>query len=900
VEVPQPLPAPPGVAPLSNRELSHFIWENLGEVSPGLLYRSARTRPGLLEFLRRRANLAHIIELRRECDLRDADFAERAGGSFTHLPMTVAVPPTARQILEMIRVTHRARQEGRAILLHCRAGADRTSIMVAIWRMLFQDVTDRAALKREAFCHRHVSFLVPMVHRTLDGFPVELFKPFVVDPGLLDDEARVAEVEARYRNGALEDGGVRLGRGPLRAGAAKADLLEGWSGPLPRASYGPRPAPATGVREPVFARAIVLESGSLRLALVSCDLLIMDPGLRQEALRRIAARGIALSDLLAAATHTHTSAGGYCDNRAFEFYMLGKFDRELRDHLAERIAEAVAGAAGALEPARLGAGRAAARGISFNRRTGSTIDPEVGLIKITRRSGEPLALVACFAAHPILEPDDGTISSDYPGLVARALDERFGFGFFLQGALGDLNACPPGGDERDWVREGLARQVADVLIGAIEETAGAIECSEEVTLGAARLSVDLPPFNAALIPDILFPLDWLLGKLVTWPKHGVVQVMRLGDAALASTSSEISARLGLAIKRRSPAPYPFVVTHANGYTGYAVERESYARSKLDPTSMVSLNGSTHGPLVVEALVELIEVLWEDEPAGDGPQAAREIEQEDERLVLGSPVVSESRRPGGAFGSFPDSIHLEASYLHIEKRRGGSGLKGRRREAGLRLGASGPWALRFAADAGYVSSEWELPGGRGADEGAADLGFEVDRPFTVLEDRVLGNALRAAPRLRLGVPIGGADVLAPFAFAASSGVVRPAAGGALELVWETYRTLSLEALYTTAAGRHRGRRPGDRLDAGIGYTERHGIVSFLLDLTAGLQLADSRRGGRLAPDVPETSFELALRPGLALHLGERADLFAQAVIPLARGGAGGGEGRGVFTGVMLGF
>jgi hypothetical protein len=150
------------------------------------------------------------------------------------------------------------------------------------------------------------------------------------------------------------------------------------------------------------------------------------------------------------------------------------------------------------------------------------------------------------------------------------------------------------------------------------------------------------------------------------------------------------------------------------------------------------------------------------------------------------------------------------------------------------------------------------------------------------------------------PTGDDEPLVPFAFAAASGVWRPAAGGAVELVWETHRVLAAETLFTTATEGHHDRRPGDRWEFALGYRERHGLASLSLEWWTAMVWPDDRRGGRLRVDVDERSFQMDLRPGLAFHLGEHVDLDVGGIFPLARGGRGAGQGRGVVVGIGAGF
>ncbi|HVR74622.1 MAG TPA: neutral/alkaline non-lysosomal ceramidase N-terminal domain-containing protein [Planctomycetota bacterium] len=713
--------------------------------------------------------------------------------------------------------------------------------------------------------------------------------------------------------------------GPLLAGAARADLLQGLTMPVQMASYGPLPGRSRGVREPLHARAVLLENGQARMAIVSCDLLILDDALRAEALRRIGAGGIVLDAFLLTATHTHTSLGAYVDHFAAEFYMLGEFERAVRDHIAERIASAVLEAASKARPARIGAGRAFVEGVSRNRRIGTTVDPEVGILRITDAAGEPLAAIVNFAAHPVLEPNDGTLSPDYPGILARRLDRSAGFGLFLQGALGDIDATFPGAREAG-AMEWRAALVANRLAQAVERALGSIETRGDVILGVEETSFALPSLNPGLIPDILFPLDWLVAFLLSWPTRAPLQAIRIGDAAIVATASEASVRLGLQIKRRSPSRFPFVVTHANSYAGYAVEQCLHAKRKLDPTSMVALGGATHGTRLVESAIGLLEKLW-GEGSGStsgrlSPAAAARLEEEsrglppierealarshaareeEDSLEAADNTIRQSRNHGLPIrDSVPDRVRIEVFHLQLDDLRGGMRLPGHRRETGGLVRVEGPADLRFAAWGGHVHSEWRAAGSRRSDEGPSDLAFLCDRPFTLLDSPLGGNALRLIPAVSLTAPTGDADSSAPFAFAAGTGVWRPGAGAALELTWETCHALSIDALYTTSIDRHDGRRPGDRLDAALRYAERHGVASILLDLTAALRLPDRRRGGREESDVDETSFDLGLRPGLALHAGERVEIFGQAILPLLRSGSGAGAGRGVLVGVSAGF
>ena len=891
------------IAPLTWSEKARFLYENLGELAPGIGYRSGDPSDDLLEFLVKRVNLGQILDIQRKPDPREKEFIESHGGTYTHVRMGASHPPTPRKVLEMIRVTLRAQEEGRPFLMHCRAGADRTGMMGAIWRMLFQGVSDRELLKRHTSYHFHIPPAYPNVYRILDLFPVELYRPFIDNPQLLDDEKRIAELEAHvFREYPLLSGRTSVREGPLSAGVAKTLLLEGWAEDVQMATYGPSPGKATGVREPVYARAVVLEQNELRVAIVSCDLLTTDLSMRQRVAQRLEEEGVELHDLLLSATHTHTSVGAYVDDWIYEFYMFGPYDERFRTHLVERAVEAIKSAASNAEPARLGVGKTSVEQLNHNRRLGKTVDNEVGVIKLTRGDGSPLAVLVNFAGHPILEPDDGYISPDYPGYLSRKLDEEFNFGMFLGGALGDLNANPPDA-EGAWRTQGLAQEVAEHLYTAVKPVAAKLKTQSDIKLGSMTTYYELPPLNLNLIPDLFFVVEWPLRGLIDWPVYVPLQVIRLGDVALVATATEMSVRLGLDLKRRSPVEHTFVVTHANAYAGYAVTQPNHAKSKVDPTSFVALNGPTHGPKAINDALLMIDAFWGREPQKEPlekPLPGAHTATVDNG-PYDSPVSPQNRRFDHAvLDTVPDRFRLESSFLYLDEQRGGNGAVAHTSRTSVRGTVRLPWELLFDVKGGYTKSNWKVDGVRNDDEGTTDLAFGLQRAFHLAEDETEGNSLRGIPRISTTAPTADAKSTAPLAFAAGAGVWRPSFGGALEFVWNTYRTLSVETMYITSIDRYRRRRAGDRWETLTAYTERHGFASLFLELHTAVQLKDHRNGGRTSVDVDETSFEMSLRPGISFHVADAAELFARGPLSVARSGNGAGSGNGGMLGLSVGF
>jgi neutral ceramidase len=134
----------------------------------------------------------------------------------------------------------------------------------------------------------------------------------------------------------------------LRAGAAKVDIT-----PAAEAL----PAGYEGILDRIYSRAIVLDSGAAKAALISVDAGGIPDGVWQEVAQRLERElGIPIANVLLTATHTHSAprqeAGAY---RAY----------------ADKIVESVRGAQSRLEPARIGYGT----GVSYLNVNRNIIDP---------------------------------------------------------------------------------------------------------------------------------------------------------------------------------------------------------------------------------------------------------------------------------------------------------------------------------------------------------------------------------------------------------------------------------------------------------------------------------------------------------------------------------------------
>jgi neutral ceramidase len=234
-------------------------------------------------------------------------------------------------------------------------------------------------------------------------------------------------------------------------------------------------------------------------------------------------------------------------------------------------------------------------------------------------SGKPLAVLVNYTCHPTtLDHRNREVTADYPGLVCRRLEEETGvIALFLMGAIGDVGPVARG--EESLATVGNA--VADAALAALPHLTP-MENVEIETMGemVALPLLPLPSRDdwlawragyeaAALaaehdvdtlqISDLQHINDPARAKvqwaMVHWTERlfeemqddqltptveAEVQVLRIGDLALAGVPGEYFVELGLQIKegiRQRGVRQVMVVGFANGNVGYIPARRAYPK-----------------------------------------------------------------------------------------------------------------------------------------------------------------------------------------------------------------------------------------------------------------------------------------------------------------------------------
>ena len=384
-----------------------------------------------------------------------------------------------------------------------------------------------------------------------------------------------APVGIKEKKLAPEDYIFKFPSGELKAGVGSVEITPSRPQYLAGFGFGRK---STGIHDPIYARAVVLEKGGERLALVSLDVLgIQRHHLLEDYFPKI--QGIDSRRIIITCTHNHSAP----DTMGFWGRIPGMDGRdpEWIEELTQKVAEAVKGALSDLEPVELvlGKGEVAERGVVRNIREPKLVDRELGVVGIyPLGSEEPKAILVNFAMHAeTLWEDNKEITADWPGYMRRYLEKWSGakLAIFFNGALGamvtvDNQLDEQGREVHDFKEaERVGRAVAETALKALYS--GARLSSPEMIFAKRifYLPVENPLYNLfAHTPKITRKFYW--GNFQT-----ELNYLRLGDWELLTVPGEAYPKLGFSLKDKLSARYKWIVGLANDELGYLLYPGDY-------------------------------------------------------------------------------------------------------------------------------------------------------------------------------------------------------------------------------------------------------------------------------------------------------------------------------------
>jgi hypothetical protein len=417
----------------------------------------------------------------------------------------------------------------------------------------------------------------------------------------------------------------------LRVGAARVDIT-----PDERSL----PKGFQGINDRVFVRAIVVEDGRSRAALVTVDAGAISTQTWSQVSRQAETElEIPSAQLLLTATHTHSVPFGN------------------QQDLPRRILAAISQAAARLEPARLRYGT----GVSYINVNRNLIDRKThrwwegpnyegpsdktaAVLRFETPDGRPIAVYYNYAVHGVLNGQLDQISGDIPGAASRYIEDSLddeAVAVWSTGASGDQNpiyfqqtydlreirireyaargvdisnAMPPGG-------QGLNKEdpkVAKLMGQQRQMTVSMGQMLGEEVLHVMRSGLERPEATARIAgaqktvtcPGRKRTDSGRAGYPGTYVDADPIPIrlslVRIGDVAITGVNAEVFTTIAQRLKLESPLKHTLMATLTNGTapSGYIPNDAAFGYNTFEVVSS-NLKPGCAEDAIVEGLLDLI-------------------------------------------------------------------------------------------------------------------------------------------------------------------------------------------------------------------------------------------------------------------------------------------------------
>jgi neutral ceramidase len=384
------------------------------------------------------------------------------------------------------------------------------------------------------------------------------------------------------------------GEAVFNAGFAKCDITPEGSMPMwGYSKFDRRDNMSAGVNDQLYARALVLDTGETKLALVGMDTGRAPHEPMVDRLRESLKADPGVDFFLFCGSHTHHGP-------ALELArMPGKDQSDMDDtwvyysRLEQDLKQVVREAAAAAQPARWG-WASMDSAVNRNRHTDEPpvpVDRELFVLRLETFNGDPICHLINFAGHPTNHlPQDNRFGADYIGFMADIVKEKLDSEIlFLQGAAGDLQ-CDM--DDSQWKKAGFDEEIGERLAVEVLKLAPSIKTHrpEEPYIRGHdatfdfELRIDLTnpvlmkQLSAAFEPEFAASYSEKYAGNRMHPR--LTTVIINGELALAGASGEFFCDHAIRLKNAFETPEVIFAGYCNGHDLYfpterAYEQEGY-------------------------------------------------------------------------------------------------------------------------------------------------------------------------------------------------------------------------------------------------------------------------------------------------------------------------------------
>ncbi|HGJ65965.1 TPA: hypothetical protein ENS27_11335 [bacterium] len=359
--------------------------------------------------------------------------------------------------------------------------------------------------------------------------------------------------------------------------------------------YGPRQS--DGIHDNLYHRIVAMDNGEKLLFLISSDHACFSPFVYDEFCKELEQKtGIKSDQIWWMTTHTHGAPEVGHPGLAMLFLSeryIHDSNPEYTEFFKDTLLEGIIEAQSKLEPAKLGIGKGSSMA-NVNRRQFTSdgkchlginaegaVDRQIGLIRLDRLDGTPIALIANYAMHgTVLGGGNCLITADAPGVVAEYVESKIGAPMlFINGAEG--NVAPIYSTHLDFAESHIDEfktLLGDKILDANQNIK---DTSSDITLWTGKTFVETPKRSDFGWVDNLKDYLRINGQeLVRIP----VYFLRINlDTIIWGAPLELFCEVALNVRASSPYQNTFYFGLTNGTLLYLPTKEAFAEGGYEPS-----------------------------------------------------------------------------------------------------------------------------------------------------------------------------------------------------------------------------------------------------------------------------------------------------------------------------
>jgi hypothetical protein len=378
--------------------------------------------------------------------------------------------------------------------------------------------------------------------------------------------------------------------------------------------YGARMSkPAEGIHDDIRAKALVMQDGEFKYAIITLDILGLPPNVKPLVVERLNDINWTEENIMLLPSHSHTSLEMLAlnDKNVFNLAPIGVFQQELLEFVVDKLSNLIKAADHDLKPVKIGTSRLVLDDLNRNRREQPFVDRDLTVTRVDLTNGMPMCVLVNWTAHPtIMDDDDMWVSGGWPGYLQRELEALIGddvLAMYYNGAEGDQSVIAGGGGSHYEKAERYGRTIALEAFKVYNDTKakGNAKLSYNYETIALPAREPHPGFMATGGKEYGLNEENIMILLnAICPETTGIGAVKIGDLLIIGAPGEMIAEMGIDIKnnlQKSGIKYAVIGGLANEWISYILTEEEYSKSGYEAS--VSFYGKMLGAAIHDGMIK---------------------------------------------------------------------------------------------------------------------------------------------------------------------------------------------------------------------------------------------------------------------------------------------------------